>query len=221
MPHIRKQLNFKDKDRWYLVGLIAADGCLASKTKHVNITSKDHAFLETLKATLGLENKIGIKRNGRGQEQYQIQFCNRDFYDFLLSIGLTPAKSLTLSGLEVPEEGFIDFVRGVIDGDGSIRRWIHSTNRHEQWSLRVCSASPIFANWFKNAVESWFMVKGDMYRAKSGAFSVKFGKMAAQKILKDCYYEGCLSLERKATLARLCCASESGWSKSKTVFCVA
>src|SRR3989338_11392397 len=96
MPHTRKTLNFKDKDLWYLVGLIAADGNLSSDGRHMNVTAKDKNFLEAIKKATGLKNEIGIKKNGAGAASHQIQFANRDFYDFLLSIGLTPNKSLTL-----------------------------------------------------------------------------------------------------------------------------
>jgi hypothetical protein len=41
-------------------------------------------------------------------------------YDALLTIGLTPAKSLTLGPLAIPDDYFPDFFRGCIDGDGSV-----------------------------------------------------------------------------------------------------
>ena len=62
---------------------------------------------------------------------------------------------------------------------------------------------------------------GDIHAERSRVFSVKFGKLAAKRILDSCYYEDCLSLERKATLAKLCSASKSGWSKSKTLLRIA
>src|SRR3989338_908023 len=113
MPHKRKQLNFKDKDLWYLVGLITADGNLSSDGRHINITSKEYDYLEKLKLALGLKNKIGKKLNGKKQISYQIQIANKGFYEFLLSIGLTTKKSLTLGNLEIPDTWFSDFVRGV------------------------------------------------------------------------------------------------------------
>ena len=45
---------------------------------------------------------------------------DRSLYEWLFEIGLTPAKSLTLRPVSVPDEYFADFFRGCIDGDGTI-----------------------------------------------------------------------------------------------------
>ena len=222
MPNRRKQLNFKDKDLWYLVGLIATDGNLSLDGRHINITSKDHDYLEKLKITLGLKNKIGKKFNSNHQMSHQIQIANKNFYEFLLSIGLTPKKSLTLGDLKVPDACFSDFVRGVIDGDGCIRSWIHPSNKKEQWSLRIYSAAPKFTAWLHARIKQNLLAEGRIHKDSRARTSViKFGKLAAKRILGQCYYNECLSLDRKMKLARRCYDSKFGWSKSKTVLGVA
>lgn len=219
MPHRRKQLVFENKDLWYFVGLIATDGNLSSDGRHISVTAKDPLFLEALKKSLGLQNKVGMKRNGTGMESFQIQFANRNFYDFLLSIGLTPRKSLTLGELQVPDEWFSDFLRGVIDGDGCIRSWVHPTNGKEQWSLRVYSASLPFMQWLEKMIERKFLVWGRIHQRGKQMFNLKYGKLAAKQILQHCYYQDCFGLDRKIALANSCVLSAAGWSKSKTVFC--
>jgi len=128
------------KHLWYLVGLIASDGCLSSDGRHLDITAKEREFLDTGRDTLGLSNRIGVKSRGKINQTYRIQFGSVVFYDFLLSLGLVPSKSLRLGSLDVPDEYFPDFLRGQIDGDGNIRRWLHPTNGREQWVLRIYSA---------------------------------------------------------------------------------
>jgi hypothetical protein len=221
MPHKRKKLEFKEQDLWYLVGLIATDGNLSSDGRHINVTSKHLDFLATLKGALRLENVIGTKSSGsrKDRKYYQIQFSNRNFYDFLLSVGLTPKKSLTLGPLKVPNAWFADFLRGVIDGDGSIRRWIHPSNGAEQWSLRVYSGSSTFMRWLESSIERRFLVSGQIHTHGKGLHVLKYGKLAAKRVFQNCYYEGCLGLERKINLAKVCGTSNAGWSKSKTVYC--
>ncbi len=222
MPHCRKQLVFQDKDLWYLVGLITSDGNLSSDGRHINITSKDYSYLEKLKKTLGLKNKIGEKFNSKNKLAYQIQFANKAFYEFLLSIGLSPRKSLTLGDLQIPDIWFADFLRGVIDGDGCVRSWRHPSNDKEQWSLRIYSAAPKFALWLQSSIRKNFSAEGRIHKdVRSRTAAVKFGKLAAKRILGTCYYDGCLSLDRKMELARRCCLSKIGWSRSKTVSDVA
>jgi hypothetical protein len=211
-------LNFKDKDLWYLVGLIATDGNLSSDGRHVDITSKHLDYLETIRVALGLENKIGIKRREKGSaEYYHIQIANKNFYELLVSVGLTSNKSLTLGKLKIPSKWFSDFVRGVIDGDGSIRKWIHPSNGKEQWSIRIYSASPVFIDWLKQEIERNFLAKGKIHSNSSGVAVLKFGKLAAKRILKACYYENCLGLAKKARLARVCSSVAAGWGQSKTL----
>jgi hypothetical protein len=109
-------------DLWYVVGLIASDGCISRDGRHVSITSADREYLETVRGMLRLENVIGKKMNGaRTALSYQIQIESRHFVRFLTALGLTPKKSLTIGPLEVPDDAFPDFLRGVIDGDGCIR----------------------------------------------------------------------------------------------------
>jgi hypothetical protein len=220
MPHRRKHLKFAEAYLWYFVGLITTDGCLSSDGRHINFTAKDDQFLEGLKKVLSLENTIRSKHKGE-KKCFFIEFGNREFYDFLLSIGLTPKKSLTLGELKIPDSGFADFLRGVIDGDGSIRSWIHPTNGNEQWSLRVYSGAQVFIEWLQRKTEELFLAKGRIHFRKkgNGLYTLKFGKLAAQRILSRCYYEDCFALGRKNILAQICATSDTGWSKCRTLIC--
>ena len=78
----------------YAVGLLATDGCL-SPPYLIDLTSKDREQLENFRRCLGVELNITKKYSG-DREYLRIQFKNTLFYNFLLSIGLTPAKSKTL-----------------------------------------------------------------------------------------------------------------------------
>lgn len=219
--------HIRPADLWYTVGLIVTDGNLSSDGRHINITSKDEDLLESVKTRLNLSYKIGKKSRGREKEKkYSIlQFSDVAFYRYLLNIGLKPKKSLTLESIKVPTPYFKDFLRGVIDGDGCINTWIHKTNGNKQWCLRVHSGAPIFSKWLKQEIEKYFGVKGKLYsrlvkNRRNPIFDVKFGKLAAKVILKRCYYQKCLALDRKLKLASRCLKSENGLSKYGNVVSV-
>jgi hypothetical protein len=128
---------FKDKEKlWYLVGLITADGSLSKDKRHIDITTKDYNFLNEIKKEFGLRNKIGVK-NKQGKITYRIQTSNKNFYNFLMKIGLESNKSLRIKSLNIPKRYFVDFLRGVVDRDGEIKKWIHPTNNKQQWCLRI------------------------------------------------------------------------------------
>src|SRR3989344_2477009 len=131
----------KPKDLWYVVGLIATDGNLSKDGRHISIVSKDNIFLRKVRKALLLKNKIGFKANGIHPEKIYsvLQIGDKKFFNFLLSIGLIPKKSLILDKLSVPKNYFTDFLRGVIDGDGTIVSWVHKSNGNKQWSVRIYS----------------------------------------------------------------------------------
>lgn len=219
MANKRKELKIEGANLWYLVGLITTDGNLSSDGRHIDITSKDFKFLEGVRNLIGIENKIGIKYGFKKQKAFHVQFSNRNFYEFLLSIGLTPNKSLTLRRIKIPEQYFTDFLRGAIDGDGCIRRWLHPSNKREQWSLRIYSGSRNFVSWLSSATQQLLGVSGKIYKNNAGTLVLKYGKMAAREISRRCYYRNCFGLERKVKLANKCLDSYKGWSQSKTVNC--
>ncbi len=222
MANKRKELNIVGSSLWYLIGLITSDGCLSCDGRHIDITSKDYKFLVGIKNHFGLMNKVGIKNKDKANEAYHLQLSNKNFYEQLLSVGLKPAKSLTLKELKIPPKYFVDFLRGLIDGDGSIRGWIHPTNKHEQWSLRIYSGSQPFLLWVQKKIAIYLGCSGKVYsslgpKKKNFLYILKYGKMAAKEILRRCYYQDVFGLDRKIKLASQCLESIAGWGKSKTL----
>ncbi len=217
----RKRLKIDNTVLWYLVGVITSDGCLSSDGRHIDITANDKEYLEILKKEAGLSCKVGIKNRKNINQAHRLQISNIEFYEFLLSCGLYPKKSLTLKDVKVPCEHFSDFCRGVIDGDGNIRRWIHPRNKGEQWVLRIYSGSKDFVIWLQQRIDQAFGALGRVHEEEKPGYHktyiLKYGKMAAIKILKNCYYENAVALDRKALLAQECCSSRMGWTKSKTI----
>lgn len=210
----------EQRDLWYVIGLIATDGNLSKDGRHINITSKDVDHLEKVKVALLINNKISMKGNGTCKDKIYgfLQFSDAVFYRYLLSIGIMTRKSLRLQKIIVPNKQFRHFLRGVIDGDGNIHKWIHPQNHVEQWELRIYSASPLFINWLYAETCRMFGVKGIVVTNKSKRmFVIKFGKMAARVILRECYKKNWLALERKYILAKSCISSYKGWSRSLTI----
>lgn len=203
---------------WYVIGYIATDGCLSKDGRHINITSKDEDILLSIRNALGLKCIISKKFNSRGYLSRVLQFSDVAFYKFLLSIGLSTRKSLTIGELKIPNNYFGDFFRGVIDGDGSISSWVHPSGS-SQWSLRVVSGSGKFINWLGKMTECYFNISGKIHiyskrnKQLNDLHLLKFGKIAAKIILKKCYYVDCLALPRKMKQANECIASVAGWKR--------
>ena len=217
MPARRKELKIKGADFWCLVGLITSDGNLSKDGRHVDITPKERNFLQMIKEQLKFTSRVCIKNEDTDKQAYRIQIANKNLYDFLLSIGLMQNKSLIVGPLNIPRPFFVDFLRGVIDGDGCIRKWIHPSNHREQWSLRIYSGSPRFTQWLSDKAELLLQIRGKIHKSSESVWVLKYGKMAAKVIAEQCYYKECLGLDRKIKLAQGCFGSYAGWNKSKAV----
>lgn len=201
----------KVKTEWnanlaYAIGIITSDGNLSCDGRHINITSKDYEMAETFKSILCLDNKIGKKARGgtREKKYFVLQFGDINFYEFLLSIGLTAAKSKTLRQVQVPREFFADFLRGCIDGDGTIGAFKHPESRWPQIRLRLASASPLFLNYMLASVREIVGVTGGhiYQQEKKGVGLLSFATADSIKILKFMYYDSSLpALTRKRMLA--------------------
>jgi hypothetical protein len=194
----------------YIVGLIATDGCLSRNGRTIAITSKDGHILDSVRGRLG-GGAIGLTTNGRGHWCYRYQFSNRGLYTWLLDLGLTPAKSLTLGELRIPDGVFRDFVRGCIDGDGSIVTYVDrfNTSKHPKYVydrlyVSLVSASPTFLRWMQRSVSRLCEISGDLgvrpskHPRHHDMWRLRYAKRESARLLTWIYYAPeILALHRK------------------------
>jgi len=197
----------------YVVGLIATDGNLSGNGRSVSITSKDLDLLETVRACLGLRTEMSPVKGGYGTTCYRVQWSDCRFYRWLLGIGLTPAKSLTLGPLDIPDEYFADFLRGCIDGDGSIVTYVDRYNTpkspayvYTRLFVSIVSASPRFVEWMQTRIQSLRGLSGSlMIRRSAGRrdmWCLRYAKRESLAVLRWIYYAPELaSLGRKRDIA--------------------
>jgi hypothetical protein len=186
-------------DLAWVVGLIATDGNLSRKPGRIAIMSNDTGMLELVRQRLGLRAAITPHRGGYGHRCHRIVWSSRRFYDWLLDIGLTPAKSLTLGPLAVPDEYFRDFFRGCVDGDGSILTYVdrYNTSKHPSYVytrlyVSMVSASFLFIDWLRAAIQRLAKLSGDVGLRKSPGrhdiWRLRYAKRESLALLRWIYY---------------------------------
>jgi hypothetical protein len=125
---------FMDKtpERDYWIGWILSDGnIIYNKTGYlVKLATKDKEIVDKYNQWLSGKGNIFYRDYA---DLYIVHFGQKEIVKYLVSIGLTPKKSKTLS---FGEELNWDIVRGVFDGDGCIRK-----GRNE---CQITSGSPAF-----------------------------------------------------------------------------
>jgi hypothetical protein len=195
----------------WIVGLIATDGNL-SRQRRLSITSKDVDLLEDVKRHLKLTNVIGTVQGSKGRCS-RLQWGDRFFYGWLTEVGLTPAKSLTLGPLLIPDAYFADFFRGCIDGDGSVFVYTdrYHTRKDERYIYQrlyvsLVSASRPFIEWTQRCVLRLAGVKGRMtVRSSKGhnpLWKLRYAKAESIRVLRWMYYEPSIpALARKRIVA--------------------
>ncbi len=186
----------------YSVGLIATDGCLYKDGRHMAFISRDVQLIKVFMKCLGLKNKISKKESGflKGSYSYWVQFGDIRFYRFLISLGLTPAKSKILGQLKIPKQYFFDFLRGSFDGDGSFysywdKRWASSF----MFYLVFISASQKHIEWIQNKIDEVLNVRGHIsHSVHAKTFQLRYAKSESRQIFKKMYHSSNLPrLERK------------------------
>ena len=197
----------------YAIGLIATDGNLSRDGRHISVVSKDLDQLEALRRCLGLRVAISEFQSARGRRVGRVQWSHRAFYDALLTIGLTPAKSLTLGPLAVPDKYFADFFRGCIDGDGSILVYIdrHHVPKNERYVyarlyVSLASASRSFVYWVQANVQKLTGLHGVIEvqhrKERHPVWLLRYAKRESVELLRWMYYSPDLpALARKRAKA--------------------
>lgn len=209
-PKLKEPVTRKwDTNLAYCVGLIATDGCLYNDGRHMSFTSADIQLVQLFKDLMRLSNRIGYKISGSsGRKCPHLQFGNVGFYRWLVEIGITPRKSLTLGRLDIPNQYLIDFVRGCFDGDGSIysymdRRWPSSY----MFYLSFASGSKIFIDWLRSRLKDALGISGYISESRGRNFyQLKFAKSESIVLIRKMYYTKqvpCLQRKREKIIAIL------------------
>lgn len=149
-----------------------------------------------------VEFKITEKHSLLGKKYQRVQFSDVLFYNFLLSIGFTPAKSKTIGVIKIPQKYFFDFLRGCFDGDGSFYSYWDPRWRSSFMFYTVfISASRPHIDWIRDELRGKLKVKGHITRdSKKSTHQLKYAKRESLKILKKMYYTTtvlCLSRKRQ------------------------
>lgn len=189
----------------YIIGIITTDGSLSKDERHIVITSKDKVLLSDIRSALSLKNKIGTRLSGETQKKYYVlQIGDKNFYNFLLSIGLTPNKTKTIKKVLLPKKYFSDFLRGCIDGDGNIDVFDHKESSHKQLRIRLASASYELLTWIFSETKKHLDISGGwVYSPKAKSWHVlTYGKKDSIKIINFIYNNKELYLKRKFKIAK-------------------
>lgn len=131
------------KDMAWVLGMIYSDGHIV-EDKAFSISQKDANILEIIRNLLDSNHPF---TGGDKTKLYTFCIGSKEMVKDLINHGLTPKKSLTLKFPYVPEEFLSHFIRGIIDGDGWVKK--------EGSVMNVTSGSKDFAESLESIFLSW------------------------------------------------------------------
>lgn len=195
----------------YVVGLIVSDGSLSTDGRHITFTSSDLELVETFCRCLRLPNRITEIpiSSCSARVGYRVQFSDMVFYRWLLDIGLMPDKAHRLGPLNIPDEYFADFLRGYLDGDGSIHTYVdrYNTFKNDRYVyrrlfVRFTSASREYLNWLQHTLTRLLGTRGGLGGGGNRTWVLIYAKKDSLKLLRWIYYDADVPhLERKYAIA--------------------
>ena len=196
----------------YAIGLITTDGSLSKDKRHIEFTTTDLQLAKLIKRYLSFQTKIAKKPpSGFGKKfVYRINFGNVKLYKWLEKIGLRNNKTYSLGRLKIPNRYMADFLRGHLDGDGSVftyvdRYMIYKGRRYTYHRLYTAFNSNRVGHlkWIQSNIKENLNIKGALssYQKKNRKFpmwKLRFAKKESLKLLCWLYYKPDIpSLKRK------------------------
>lgn len=185
----------------YLVGYITTDGSLSSDGRHITIVSKDRGHLEKLNCRFKIGVKIRHKCSGFNPNglYYQITFGGVAFYRWLEVIGLMPRKSKKVGDLVIPKKYFADFLRGHLDGDGTIYSYFDPRWR-SSYMVYICflSASVRHLDWLQSKIRDYYGIN-PIFKSGVDVYKLEMAKKDSLRLISIVYpvKKDFLYLERK------------------------
>lgn len=134
-------------DKYYWLGFLGADGSVVENSLFIELKVIDREHLEKFNSFFENTNPIIERVNNLNVQCAKVTINSFELVDYLKQYNIyqNKSKTYTIPLDKIPAEYIMDFMRGLIDGDGCIR-----INNHQQISLSFCSGNQECVEQFKN-----------------------------------------------------------------------
>lgn len=176
----------------YILGYIFADGCLLKARYRLKIASCNKIYLKSiLKIIKSTYPVLANWSDDRESPNYYSIVDSKEVYFDLIKLGLVPRKSKIMKFPSMPKKYFFQFLRGYLDGDGSVyydRPHIDRGNR-KYIRLNTCftSSSANFLNTIQKFISKELGIFQQKLSKNYDAFKLRYSTKDSLKILKQIY----------------------------------
>lgn len=111
----------------YIIGFLGADGNISAKDNRIDLElfSNDYEILEKIRKELELERPVKIYECANGYQKNKLFFYSAKIKKDLMEYGLVPNKTYSKDyhfPYKLEKQYIIDYIRGLFDGDGSVKK---------------------------------------------------------------------------------------------------
>jgi LAGLIDADG-like domain len=201
-------INLKKPEHAYFYGFAQTDGHLYEMTRNrgrfsIEICKKDEFILKEFQKIFSILN-INLKermRNTNFKNNYTssiFNIYNLDFRNELKQLGYPIGKKSDIVIPPIEPFSEIDYIRGLIDGDGSI-----GFDKNQNTFISFTTASDNMKNYYCNFLQNKIgIIKNVKRNNRDNIYNIVIYNKDVKELSKLLYYENCLSLPRKYEKAR-------------------
>lgn len=208
-PRLKVDESYFEKwtpDMAYILGFIIADGCIVqgtykgySDTLKFGVQLKDKDILEKIKSQLKAMHTISTFKNAAF-----FSISSQTMVNDLKNLGITHRKSLNENVPIMPPQYTKHFIRGIVDGDGSI--W---QDKRSYPTLSISGGENIL-----RFIRDHFFIKFRLYsiltkqsyskKVRRYLYQISYRANSAKTLINYLYKDATMYLDRKYYLAHKC-----------------
>lgn len=190
--------NLGNETAAYFLGFIYAEGSIHKETLYMALSTVDLSHLEKLKSFLSYEAPIQLYQTktptGKMVDVCRLCVHSQKLSRKLLMLGIVKKRSWFNQLLleQLPEEMYRHFIRGLVDGDGSLDR-----SKRNNARLRIYEQEDILI-WIAETFNKELGIPLRFPKQRTGIMALEYGGGAqARKAITWLYQDATVFLERK------------------------
>lgn len=182
----------------YILGFIYADGNIAWNPQKgyysitITASEKDKDHLENIRNILSSTKPLLYSPKTKS---YRLIVNSKKLCQRLMQLGVTPRKSLTMKFPKIPKEYLRHFIRGIIDGDGSV--FYRDRKVSPYFCIRISSGSKKFLQELVKIIKTNIATNGNIRKIAKNVHLVEYSCSRGKKLANFIYSNANIFLERK------------------------
>ncbi len=170
------------KESCWFIGWMASDGYIDEKNNRIRLEICDKEILEIISKLIEYNGTIKETkmRECHKKQPYRLQLGAKELVEDFVKIGIHQNKSKTLEMPTINPEFFYHFLRGVIEGDGSI---VRIKDRTDRLFVFLNSASLKFLEQIANMVDLPHKIR----ELKPGVYRLVYWDNKAKELCERLY----------------------------------